>query len=895
MSPRPKGSIARTLSIVVSAMLMAGCNFEFDQFEVGPPDAGLDMDMSDGSMDAGPPLDADPDAEADTDVSIDMDQNGEGEIGDECDDDADCPQSCVDNYCTVDCSDGSSCPGDSFCVTFGAEAWCTLPCDAFGECPNDGRDDLACATSSAAAGGLRSGACLPDRDGDGAIDRVDNCVDDKNPGQADADLDGRGDACDDEPLCAAGHTDGVLELGSVPFNATAPAVPDVAGDWFPVVGGETGNGVADLLGVFQREGPSSSTQTLPYAARGFAMVQVGPDEYLMTPGNRGGEGQFGQFVHVFRDGAVRVGIPFQPAVFEPTLARAGDGSIWMHAYVDPASAGNMSWTWRVYRYDPEQRRFVQFRSGTEPRRTRWRSTVDRLGRVYFYSQVFDDATGNGRIIEITPGENAVTVDVASYGGVQQTVDPFLVPAPGGNFFLWDRTTGEGWAFDGAIGASLPGLSITPELTAPRWIAHRTGPGFTIVGHDPDDATMLQARSYSIPCLPGLSSDRDGDGIFDAVDRCPDGDGGAAADDLDDDWIGDSCDSDADGDGLADDASVDPSFGDTDNDGETNDVDDDDDGDGLADAADPFPLDTDQDGIGNALDRDDDDDGYGDLDEGDPASALDPLWFPTSGELVWVDGDEAYVAPLRNTANPETLTRQGDGEPHLPRFLPGGQDGNRSALILDGPPGVARNLEVSSRSTAVAVPVDLVIWGADPLNLTNGALSEIVLTHGTMDDDTATVLSVLNVGPNTQRRLVDVLPGVGAPDGQGGLVTFAAAPMNCTACRSAYQIPVSGGIPTVIASDVSNPSMVRYNGGIVTLLGDASGGGGRSAWLGAEEDFTEYRPPGSTDVRAAVGFADGHLVVSASGADGDAIWFYNGIKRRWHRLRDLTTSEMDWAR
>jgi hypothetical protein len=44
------------------------------------------------------------------------------------------------------------------------------------------------------------GACDADGDGDGVVDRLDNCPGDSNPGQEDADFDGVGDACDNCPL-----------------------------------------------------------------------------------------------------------------------------------------------------------------------------------------------------------------------------------------------------------------------------------------------------------------------------------------------------------------------------------------------------------------------------------------------------------------------------------------------------------------------------------------------------------------------------------------------------------------------------------------------------------------------------------------------------------------------
>jgi hypothetical protein len=879
MSPPLTGSVARTLPAIVSAVLLSGCLLSFEEFNTEQPqdvDMSMeDMEQEDGNIVEMPDMDV-------PDVPDDLGME-EVAIGAECAEDSDCDDgTCVDTYCTTTCGSDIDCPGASFCASFGAEAFCTLPCDG-GTCSGD-REDLACGSVSSIEG-PRVPGCLPDSDGDGVLNRVDNCEEIPNPSQLDRDLDGAGDACDDDDLCAAGHTDGILELGTVEFDAANPATPEVAGAWFPVAGGDAEEGVADVLQIFDRDGPATSEGTLPYPARGFASVQVAPDEYLMTPGNRGGEGQFGQFVHVFRDGSVRVGVAFQPAVFEPTLARAGDGTIWMHAFSDPASSGSANW--QVYRYDRDIQRFILARSGNEPVRRRWSATVDPVGNVFFYSQIFDTANARGRIVTVTPGTDAVDVSAADYAGAGE-IDPFLTPAPGGGFFVWDRASGQAWAFDGtAVGAQLPGLAITVDLMGARWIAHRDGPGFTLVGHT--DETTVEARTYSIPCLPGLSVDSDQDGIFDAVDLCPAGDGADFDADLDADWVGDPCDGDADGDGLDD--MTDPSLNDTDNDGEPNDSDDDDDGDGIADEVDAWPLDTDDDGIGNALDTDDDGDGYRDTEEPDFASTLNPLRFPGSGRIAWVTGGDVVVAPLHDTTTAEPVMRDGDGEPNHPRFA-----SDQSVLLLDGVPGVTTRFEIATPTSVEPFDVGVVLWGVDPLP-SMGTVDSVIANHGTAEDGTATILSEISLEDFAMRSFVTVLGGIGVPDVNAGVVTFAAAPSGCTACRSAYRVALPNGIPDVIASDVSNPRMVRYNGGAVTLLGDASDGGGTSAWFGTEDEFDEFRPPLATDVTAAVGFDEGHLVVSASGPDRDALWFWNGRQNRWYHLRNLneSTSALDWAR
>ena len=79
-----------------------------------------------------------------------------------------------------DCDDGVFCNGaetcdEGTCVTGDA------PCVAGETCDEE------------------NAACLPDRDGDGVPDDLDNCPDDANPSQADTDEDGVADACDNCP------------------------------------------------------------------------------------------------------------------------------------------------------------------------------------------------------------------------------------------------------------------------------------------------------------------------------------------------------------------------------------------------------------------------------------------------------------------------------------------------------------------------------------------------------------------------------------------------------------------------------------------------------------------------------------------------------------------------
>lgn len=88
---------------------------------------------------------------------------------------------------------------------------CTEPKDTDGDGVTDAKDNCPNDKNAGQADADNDGkgdACDADDDGDGVTDDKDNCPNEKNPAQADCDDDGKGDACDAESNCGTGGAAG---------------------------------------------------------------------------------------------------------------------------------------------------------------------------------------------------------------------------------------------------------------------------------------------------------------------------------------------------------------------------------------------------------------------------------------------------------------------------------------------------------------------------------------------------------------------------------------------------------------------------------------------------------------------------------------------------------------
>lgn len=872
---------------LLAMLCMSGCFLDFESLPTRPdndaqplPDMSEDMaDLPDTGEDVG----------EDADMTPDMVVEPVIPIGAACEEDSDCGdgKTCLDGFCTQSCTE-SSCPDGSLCSGASGTLQCVASC-ALEECLNPG---LSCVTGF--AGGEPQRLCLPDSDDDGASDYQDNCPETANPFQHDSDGDQIGDACDPEPGCFAGTADGRSSIAAGTLGRTGFSVPDfLRGPSLPLVSGLANGAPVDTITYLNLvDGSFEDGEKLPEPLIGMSLVPFGSG-FLATPGAQAPGGvQTGHFL-TLRDDEVAQGSVFGRALYEPTILPFENGEFWVTGWfqADPGTE------WRTYRFNPATQT-LDLRNSGGYTRSKWRAVKDRYQRGYFYTE----SEGGFLLMRITPRSGAIATTGVNFPGGA----PFIVMGENERMWAFDRTTGEAyWFVFGGVVNRAPEYDQVWPFASKHLVAFESGQSFAIV----EDAENPAAEVVSLGCIPALRAlDADLDGVADILDNCAEVEN-ANQSDIDFNGIGDACDADRDGDGIPNESDQvpDPNDGslfisyadDTDNDGISNDADEDDDGDQIPDLLDRYPADSNNDGIPNWIDFDDDGDGYQDVTE-DRLAGLhtNPLAFPNSGRLVWIEtsnnAPQVHWADLaRVTTAPNTVNVQ--GTPSLPRW-----HRNTELIVLDGPSGQATSWTRVDLESGLSSSTNLggVLYGVDSATTSVG-LNTIVAS---MEYNGAPALVRVTLQPSVLLEpLVTGLEVIGPPDFYQNQVGFATAYPGmvsmCSTCGLPYQLLFGTNDLFVSTGHLENVEMVRYSG--ISVMIARGTHGGRSAWTLIGATVTEFVPPGIVDVVSAVGFeSERHLAVIGKTIDDVyELWFYNNRSGEWLRLTQSSNplSDVDWIR
>jgi hypothetical protein len=427
-------------------------------------------------------------------------------------------------------------------------------------------------------------------------------------------------------------------------------------------------------------------------------------------------------------------------------------------------------------------------------------------------------------------------------------DPFVVPAAGGQIYVFDKNTGRAGRFLSTWNASITARTYgtferTPEYDLDELEAFDSfqiyllpkGIGVGIVGRPVGEPDALLVREINFACHPRTSErDSTGDGVGDLIDNCPTMENPDQAD-LDSDSYGDACDPDIDGDGIVnsiDFATIDtgevdeagaPIFEtvdtsrDSNNNGIDNEDDPDSDGDGIPDEFDPFPLDSSNNGTPNLwspdasgngindsvlLGRSKDPYNYFSLLSGDTFAFLTE---DSSGQRMLHYGDIAHPKATRVVSLPGTVN------PHGLTF----GTSSRYLVFLSGVPGVTERFMVYdtvAEAVIIDQPVYAPIRSVAMINTTTFLVTHEVEATGLWQ------VSRVTIDPNFSRtEEFSGLPHIWYADVNGSWLTLLAAETDCRECATAYRYDLANQTFHVLPGGTDEIYDIYTDQGLITLL------------------------------------------------------------------------------